>query len=156
MSEDLTCAVSEQDGDLVPLPDNPTQDERAYAAHQLRLGGLTWTEVATKAGYANAATANVEVKAFLQRAALMRDYALRQESLDMEMDRLDALQAAAWGAAMTGDLKAIDTCIRVMGHRAKLLGLEYREETVVNRTIVVTGSTEQYVQTLKMIAGTDE
>jgi hypothetical protein len=57
---------------------------------------------------------------------------------------------------MTGDLKAIDTCIRVMGHRAKLLGLEYREETVVNRTIVVAGSTEQYVQTLKMIAGTDE
>lgn len=143
------------DGELVPIPEEPTQDERAYAAHQLRLGGLPWAVVAEKAGYANAASANVEVKAFLQRAALHRDSALREEALNLEMDRLDALQAAAWGAAMTGDLKAIDSCLRVMGHRAKLLGLEYREEASVTRTIVVTGSTEQYVQTLKAISGSE-
>jgi hypothetical protein len=148
--------ILDNDGELVAIPSEPTQDERAYAAHQLRLGGFTWTEVAARAGYANAASANVEVKAFLQRAALMRDHSLRQEALDMEMDRLDALQSSAWGAAMTGDLKAIDTCLRVMGHRAKLLGLEYREEVSVQRTIVVTGTTDQYVQTLKAIAGVQE
>lgn len=144
-----------KDGELVPLPDEPSQDERAHAAHQLRLSGKRWHEVAAKAGYANAATANVEVRAFLQRAALSRDIALREEALELEMDRLDALQEVAWGAAMSGDLKAIDSCLRIMGHRAKLLGLEYRDEAQATRTIVVAGTTEQYVRTLKAIAGTD-
>lgn len=41
----------------------------------------------------------------------------------MELDRLDALQQAAWTEAMRGDPRAIDRVLAVMDRRARYLGL---------------------------------
>ena len=42
----------------------------------------------------------------------------------MESERLDALLAALWPAAMAGNCRAVDRCLSVMHRRAKLLGLD--------------------------------
>lgn len=41
----------------------------------------------------------------------------------LELDRLDALQRAAWTDAMRGDPRAIDRVLAVMDRRARYLGL---------------------------------
>jgi len=43
---------------------------------------------------------------------------------DLELQRLDHLQEAAWSKATDGDLRAIDTCLRVMERRSRMLGLD--------------------------------
>jgi hypothetical protein len=49
----------------------------------------------------------------------------REDYRTMELDRCDAMQAAAWQKAVTGDLKAINTVLAVMERRARYLpGLE--------------------------------
>jgi hypothetical protein len=42
----------------------------------------------------------------------------------VEGERLDLMQSAVWGKALQGDLPAIQTLIRIMERRAKLLGLD--------------------------------
>ena len=49
------------------------------------------------------------------------------ESVDLlrtvEVQRLDALQARLWPAALTGDVEAASTCLRIIMARAKVLGM---------------------------------
>lgn len=42
----------------------------------------------------------------------------------LEVARLDALQAAVWEQAMTGDPKAANTVLRIIDRRIKILGLD--------------------------------
>ncbi len=42
----------------------------------------------------------------------------------LELERLDALLAAQWEAAMSGDVRAADRVLRVSERRSRLLGLE--------------------------------
>jgi hypothetical protein len=51
-------------------PAGRVDDDSAYRAHQLRLAGLPWAEVATQTGYASARVAQMAVSAYLQKAAL--------------------------------------------------------------------------------------
>ncbi|MEU4228278.1 hypothetical protein AB0F17_28625 [Nonomuraea sp. NPDC026600] len=46
------------------------------------------------------------------------------ETRELELIRLDRLQAALWPDAMTGDTTAARTILRVMDRRARLLGLD--------------------------------
>jgi len=43
---------------------------------------------------------------------------------DLEASRLDTMQAAIWSRAVTGDLRAIDTALRISARRSRLLGLD--------------------------------
>lgn len=149
-----TVAVR-NDGQLVPEEVKDSLDaEKAYEAHKLRLAGYPWKIVAEQVGYANDQVAIVEVRAYLQKASLQMDEQRKAEALAMELDRLDTLQAALWPAAMGGDVRAVDSALRVMTLRAKLLGFDVAGEkgTTINKTLVVAGNTEQYVQALKAIA----
>lgn len=114
--------------------------ERAKAAHLARLEGLTWQEVAEYAGYANASSAKVEVRAYLQRASLVLTDEEKLEHLHMEVDRLGTLQRAIWDKALEGDIKAVDACVRIINTRAKLLGLETLHETrqTTHKTLIIT------------------
>lgn len=46
-----------------------------------------------------------------------------EEMRRLELDRLDALQAAVWRSAMKGDGRAVDRVLAIMDRRAKYLGL---------------------------------
>src|SRR5262249_24214176 len=41
----------------------------------------------------------------------------------MELTRLDAMQAAVYAEAINGDTGAIDTCLKIMNQRQRLLNL---------------------------------
>lgn len=47
-----------------------------------------------------------------------------QEVIDMELQRLDQLYRAAFGAVANGDTSAVNQCLSIMQRRAKYLGLD--------------------------------
>lgn len=49
---------------------------------------------------------------------------------DLEASRLDMMQAAVWSRAVTGDLRAIDTALRISARRSRLLGLDLADSGV--------------------------
>lgn len=142
------------DGKTVVIKSDADAD-RAYAAHQLRIQGMSWPKIAELTGYASGKSAEVETRRYVQRAAAMMDREHREEALALEMDRLDALLLAVWDQAMSGDVKAVDSAVRIVGMRARILGLEQlpTQGAVTHNTVVVSGAkTEDYVQALKLVA----
>ena len=56
---------------------------------------------------------------------LQRDTSEAAEAVRrLELERLDELTLAVWSAARAGDLQAVATVLRLMGRRARLLGLD--------------------------------
>ena len=81
--------------------------------------GQTFDQIAGAVGFANRGTAHrVVTKAFRERLV---------ENIDMhrqlELDRLDDLQATLWPLMESGDVKAAALILEVIGQRSKLLGL---------------------------------
>ncbi|TYQ11601.1 UNVERIFIED_ORG: hypothetical protein L601_001500000150 [Gordonia westfalica J30] len=105
----------------MPTPDVPTTDERtrAAAALELRRTGLPYHAIADRLGYADESGARKAVTRLLDRREAEGVAELRA----VEGDRLDALQAAAWDAAVAGDLDAIKTVLSVIDRRCRLFGL---------------------------------
>ncbi len=70
--------------------------DRAYTAHQLQLGGVDWTEIAQRTGYLDGRIASMAVTAWLQKIAVEQAPGQRRTALQLELDRLDRMQAAFW------------------------------------------------------------
>lgn len=128
-------------------------DFRAQRAHEKHLGGFTWDLVAKESGYTNGEDARQSVKAYLGRAAMRVSERTRADSLQKELHRLDVLQSACWDQALSGDLKAIDTSIKIINTRAKLLGLEQVSQTnVTQQTILIRGTKEEFIEGLQAVS----
>ncbi len=128
--------------------------DRAYEAHQLWLGGLDWTEIVTQTGYLNGRIASMAVNAYLQKAAVEQAPDRRGQGLDLELARLDALQAAYWPAAMAGDLLAAAFILKIVDRRCLILGLDRVEieTTATEHTVaIVRGTSEQYIGALQAV-----
>ena len=129
-------------------------EDKGYSAYQLKKAGHDWNEIAKIVGYANGKVAAVEVRRYVTEVATILTKEQREEVLSLELDRLDSLLNAVWDNAMTGDTKAVDSALRVINTRAKLLGLELLSQTagnVTNNTVVVTGNTEDFIRSLKAV-----
>lgn len=135
------------DGELISTAVN-TEEERALKAYNYRLSGAAWPDVRDKLQYTSIRKAKEAVTRLVAKAAAGVTLEQREEVLNMELDRLDALQEAVWGIAMTGDTKAVDSVLKIMSHRSKLLRLENENTSSVN-TIVVTS--DNYAKTLQEI-----
>jgi len=97
--------------------------ERRTKAVAMRLAGVDYDTIAQRLGYASRGAAYTDIDRALQtRLTEQRQGAdvLRQQ----ELARLDRLQAAAWTSAAAGDLKAVETVLKVIDRRCKLLGLD--------------------------------
>jgi hypothetical protein len=128
-------------------------DFRALRAHEKRLGGFSWDVVAQEIGYHSAEDARQSVKAYLQRSAMRVSENSRRESLEKELNRLDALQSACWDDALSGDLKAIETSLKIINQRSRLLGLEELSQTnVSSQTILIRGDKNDYIKGLTAIS----
>lgn len=106
------------------------------AAVRLLLDGLSYEEIAATLGYANRSGAWKAVTAALrsEQSASVEEYR------DMEVARLDALQAAHWNAAVSGDAKAAALIVRIIDQRIRLLGLDRRgsgTESHTHRTMLI-------------------
>lgn len=122
---------------------------RYWYAHQLRLAGATWAEVAEALGYASEASAASAVRGALSAAATRQT---ASEMLSLELERLDMLQLVHWRAARAGDIKATETVLKIMAQRAKLIGLgekEYEDEKADSATILIGGDQQSYIEGIK-------
>jgi hypothetical protein len=83
------------------------------------LAGHSYDQIARAVGYANRGTAHrVVAKALAERLADNID-----QLRELELARLDALQASLWPKAENGDLRAVNACVRIIDKRCRLLGL---------------------------------
>ncbi|MEN6341189.1 MAG: sigma factor-like helix-turn-helix DNA-binding protein [Methanospirillum sp.] len=92
---------------------------RRRRALELRRQGWTYEAIAVELGVSPQAAHKAVSKAL---TALTAEPAADLRRL--ELDRLDALTRAAWSAAASGNLPAIDRILRVMERRAKLAHLD--------------------------------
>jgi hypothetical protein len=123
---------------------------RRTRAIELALAGYNYEDIAIAVGYANRGTAYNVVMDALRKETVEAVEVYRA----VELARLDALQAAHWTAATSGsDLKAAELCLRVMGQRVKLLGLEGppKDPDDAHRTVVISGGSNQYAAQLQAI-----
>lgn len=86
---------------------------------KLRRGGLTWDLIGERVGLSPSGAHKAYQNA-LRRAVQEDVDAIRQ----VEGERLDTAQAAIWRNVLEGDNQAVNTLIRIMERRAKLLGLD--------------------------------
>lgn len=129
--------------------------EKALKAYEMRKAGHDWIEIAEKCGL-SLSEAKREVSVMINEASSLYDSGSRIAVLEMELARLDQLQQSVWEQAMLGDGRAVETVLKVMAQRAKLLGLdelgEANKQAATTTVVVAGGSTEEYVNALKQIA----
>jgi hypothetical protein len=92
---------------------------RRSRAVEMAAGGCTYQQIADELGYANRGTVHRLVREALEAQQVQSIDLLRT----VEMQRLDALQASLWPAALAGDVEAATTCVRIILARVKVLGL---------------------------------
>ena len=153
MSREVERREDGQVETIEPLGPDAAPQEKVITAHKLRVRGMPWTEIAEYVGFASAKVAQVEVRRYLQRSALEMEATERQEMLDLELDRLDALQTAYWPAAMVGDIDSAKIVLKVISQRAKMMGFEKLAEkgNVSSRTLIITGDPGAYVEQIKAL-----
>ena len=110
---------------------------RKARAVELAIDGASYGAIAAEVGYSHRGTAYKAVhKALAERITGGVDTLRR-----LELDRLDALQAAIWSEALAGDTAALNTVLRIIELRTRLLGLglEHRPSPApgLSTTVVV-------------------
>ncbi len=101
------------------MPGKALANWRKCRAVELAMDGKTYDQIAREVGYANRGTAHrVVMKALADR--LLDDV---EELREFEAARLDALQAALWDKAMSGDVRSTISILRIIDRRCRLLGL---------------------------------
>jgi len=100
-----------------------------------RASGATWRAIGNTLGIAHTTAMNLCKEGIRENVA--ENVA---ELRELEGQRLDKLQEAAWRPALAGDLRAIQTVIRIMDHRAKLFGLFAPVTIDVEATTTVEGA----------------
>lgn len=97
--------------------------ERRGKAIRLKIEGKTYTEIAELLGYDSKASACTDIKRALERHVIEEGLAV-EAWRELELARLDVLQQAIWPEAMDGSPRAIETALKILDRRAKLLGLD--------------------------------
>lgn len=117
-------------GESATSPRRIEAAEKRTRALALRKGGATLDQIVAAGLYGDKGSASRAVKQALDE--LPNEEAAEMRAL--ENQRLDALQAALWPAAMKGKWLAVDRVLRVMEQRAKLNGLNQPDQLVVSNT----------------------
>lgn len=119
----------------------------------MKLAGRTLQEIADELGYRSTTEVAHALTTNLRSEAAYITEAGRAGMLQMELDRLDRLQARCWPSAMTGDPKSVEAVLKIMDRRIRITGLDSVDTASQQRTVLVIGGSEQdYVQKLKELA----
>ncbi|WP_314431654.1 hypothetical protein [Microbacterium lacticum] len=94
-------------------------ETRRAEALSYRRAGLSYRQIGERMHLSHT-QAHALVMQALDRIVHEEATALR----DLEAQRLDMMQAAVWSRAVSGDLRAIDTTLRISARRSRLLGLD--------------------------------
>lgn len=105
--------------------------ERRTRAISMRLAGIDYETIARELGYSDRSAACKDVSRALEQRTKEQ-----QQSADAlrtaEVMRLDRLQLGLWSAAADGDPRAVETVIKVIDRRIKLLGLDQAQRVIDN------------------------
>jgi hypothetical protein len=104
--------------------------ERIQRAFELRKAGKTLRQIAEMLGYSHEMVRKDITNVITTLQQDSKDIA--QELMTIELARLDDMQFSVWPEARKGDRKSIETVLKIMERRAKILGLD------VQRTVNVT------------------
>lgn len=111
--------------------------ERETRALELSALGYSYERIARELGFSHRSGARAAVKRAL--AAIPAEAA--KHLRDLELERLDMLQRAMATQIVRGHLPSIDRMLKIMDHRAKLLGLyEPQPDTGVAEIAAVLGA----------------
>lgn len=95
------------------------QEARRIEAMSLTMAGLSADQIATRMNITPGAVRALVTRT-LERASNRNVEQLRE----IENQRLDRAQAAVWTKVLEGDLKAIDTFLRISQRRSRINGLD--------------------------------
>ena len=131
-------------GKARPSRITPSVIEREAEVLKLRRGGLTFDLIAKELGFKHASGAH---KAYVNacKRIIVSDV---QEIRRVEVERLDIAQTSIWARVLRGEIPAIQTLIRIMERRARLLGLDAPTKAQVEITTYDTGTIDAEVQRL--------
>jgi hypothetical protein len=101
---------------------------KAAKALTMRMEGKTFEVIRLELGYATRQGAYMAVRTSLD--AITREPA--QELIKLDLERLDALWIPQYTQAQSGDVLAMNACMKLMERRAKLLGLDAPAKQDVN------------------------
>ena len=92
---------------------------RKQRAIELKMQGLSYQQIADEMGYASRGS----VYKIIKDAQTVQLVDAVEEHRNLELGRLDALQASLWDRAIAGDVDAVLGVLRVIESRCRLLGL---------------------------------
>jgi hypothetical protein len=116
---------------VVTSPETAAAKQKAAKAVELRMEGRTFDEIAKECGYRHRSSAFDAVKRALE--LVVREPATELIKLDLE--RLDKMWGIHYLNAQAGDAQALASCMKIMERRAKLLGLDAKQELEVSATV---------------------
>lgn len=99
---------------------------RRTAALEMRIQGKGYHEIAALLGVTYK-TAYYDVQESLVHLGRYHTH-LAEDVRTVELTRLDVMTQALWPAVMKGSTYAIDTALKVMGRRAAMLGLDFKDQ----------------------------
>lgn len=108
------------DKDPEPVGRRVAVFEKGRKALELHLAGMPWDAVAEHTGYTDGSGAYKAAMSVLRQAARP----VAEETRELEVRRLDRLLYAVWPDALRGDHRAVDSALKIMGLRLRLLGLD--------------------------------
>ncbi len=129
---------------------NISKLQQETKALELRLQGLTLEEIAKKTGFWKDRRGAYRAVTTALKRATEDNNELADELRTLELERLDKYLTTLKAKIRKGDTRAIDTALRIMDRRAKLLGLDApaKSEVDVNvselpREQLIAGAVEQ-------------
>jgi len=99
---------------------SPSVLDKELQIIELRRAGVTWEKIAREVGFRNASGA---YKMYQRAAGRMVQPSLDEYRM-MMLDRFERMHMAVWPRAKEGDLRAIDSALRIAEKEIKLLGLD--------------------------------
>lgn len=94
--------------------------ERRCRALTLRKAGLSYEQIAKQEGFSGKSAARQNVHDAIRD--LTREPA--KDVVLLELERLDTMLLALWKKAKSGDVRAIDSVLRIMERRSAYLGID--------------------------------
>ena len=115
-------------------PQKLTAAQRRHQALQRRIGGWTFQAIGDELGITRQAAHGLVVTALKDLNEKTMESASELQRLELE--RLDVMNSAIWGAVLKGDVGAIDRAIRIQARRAALMGLDSPSKHEIKTDII--------------------
>ncbi|MFB6805474.1 hypothetical protein [Streptomyces sp. NPDC056387] len=122
--------------------------ERRAKAIRMKIDGHTYEEIAKALGYSSKGSACCDVRRALEKHVVEEGLAV-EAWRELELARLDVLQKAIWPEAMDGSPRAIETALKILDRRAKLLGLD----SAIKLEVLTIDALDQQIQRLEAELG---